>query len=337
MPSKINQTAGSVKGRIFTIAGQIQREQADLQAGEFRLMAYVFDKAGSLLGSEALDEKGGYNVAVKLRKPADVDLFVGPADMAEQIRSSSAFSHSFSAGDWKGEGGLFRLRFDTLIPVEIWRPWWPLRICVSGHVRKVSQQNGATEICPVPFVKVEIFDVDREFCYWPYLRNWWELLLDRPVFRIPDLLRDPPIPIPPLPGPDPAPDLNFDPIPGIRRNFGGSLLERVGLNPQPLPPREVEGMAAISARSFELRSQPDLRNLASAPVSGRVGEARLIDKSIASRMDKLTLTSKIAPWVTFSKCFYSKVEVCETTTDCDGYFNCCFTSKRHCTRKHFIK
>jgi hypothetical protein len=325
MPSKIKQTAGSVKGRIFTIAGQIQREQADLQSGEFRLMAYVFDKAGSLLGSEALDEKGGYNVAVKLRKPADVDLFVGPADMAEQIRSSSAFSHSFSAGDWKGEGGLFRLRFDTLIPVEIWRPWWPLRICVSGHVRKVSQQNGATEICPVPFVKVEIFDVDREFCYWPYLRNWWELLLDRPVFRIPDLLRDPPIPIPPLPGPDPAPDLNFDPIPGIRRNFGGSLLERVGLNPQPLPPREVEGMAAISARSFELRSQPDLRNLASAPVSGRVGEARLIDKSIASRLDKLTLTSKIAPWVTFSKCFYSKVEVCETTTDCDGYFNCCFT------------
>lgn len=41
--------------------------------------------------------------------------------------------------------------------------------------------------------------------------------------------------------------------------LGGSLLERVGLNPQPLPPREVEGMAAISARSFELRSQPDLQ------------------------------------------------------------------------------
>ena len=76
----------------------------------------------------------------------------------------------------------------------------------------------------------------------------------------------------------------------------------VALNPQPEPPA------------------PE----ALQPAFTRVGEARLMDSSIASRLDKLTLTSKIAPWLIFPLCFYSKVEVCETTTDCDGYFNCCF-------------
>lgn len=325
MPTKVNQPVGSDKARKFLIEGQIQREQSDLQPGDLKLAAYAFDKAGTLLGSAPLDAKGSYSIAVRLARPTDVDLFVGPADMPEQIRQSSAFSQSFSANEWKGEGGQYRLRYDTLIPVDIWRPWWPLRICVSGHVRKVNHHDGVTDICPVPFVKVEVFDVDREFCYWPYLRNWWELLLDRPVFRIPDLLREPPIPVPPLPGPDPAPDLNLDRFSGLRTDIRSSLLDRVALNPQPLPPKEL-GMAANLVSNFALQPQMQPANFAaSQPAFTRVGEARLMDSNIASRLDKLTLTSKIAPWLIFPNCFYSKVEVCETTTDCNGFFNCCFS------------
>jgi len=325
MPTKVNQPVGSDKARKFLIEGQIQREQSDLQPGDLKLAAYAFDKAGTLLGSAPLDAKGSYSIAVRLARPTDVDLFVGPADMPEQIRQSSAFSQSFSANEWKGEGGQYRLRYDTLIPVDIWRPWWPLRICVSGHVRKVNHHDGVTDICPVPFVKVEVFDVDREFCYWPYLRNWWELLLDRPVFRIPDLLREPPIPVPPLPGPDPAPDLNLDRFSGLRTDIRSSLLDRVALNPQPLPPKEL-GMAANLVSNFALQPQMQPANFAaSQPAFTRVGEARLMDSSIASRLDKLTLTSKIAPWLIFPNCYYSKVEVCETTTDCNGFFNCCFS------------
>jgi len=40
--------------------------------------------------------------------------------------------------------------------------------------------------------------------------------------------------------------------------------------------------------------------------------------------DRLTLTSKVAPWLIFPRCFYSRELVCETYTDCDGYFRCCF-------------
>ncbi len=323
MDSEKKQPSVSRQENSFLIEGKIQREQPECQPGELKLAAYVFDKAGSLLGSADIDEKGGYKVAVRLAQPADVDLFVGPADMPKEIRHSSAYKKTFSAKEWKGEGAQYRLRFDALLPVDVWIPWWPLQICISGHVRKVSHADGVTNICPVPFVKVEIFDVDRENCFWPPLRKWWELLLDRPVIRIPELLKEPPVLVKPFPGPDPAPELNLGAISDLRSSIGMSRLEQVSLNPQPLPPA---GLSATFTRSVQAAATLTEAVSAAAltPAFTRVGEASLMDSSIAARLDKLTLTSKIAPWLIFPFCFYSRAEVCETTTDCDGYFNCCF-------------
>ena len=56
----------------------------------------------------------------------------------------------------------------------------------------------------------------------------------------------------------------------------------------------------------------------------RVGELKTLAANIAARLDKLTLTSKLAPWAIFPGCFYSKQLVCTTYTDCTGYFECCF-------------
>jgi hypothetical protein len=291
-----------------------------------KLAVYVFDKAGALVGSADLDRNGKYSVAVRLEQPTDVDLIVGPADMPQQIRFSSAYRKTFSAKDWKAEkDDQFRLSFDTLLPVAIWCPWWPLRICISGHVRKVSHHDGITDICPVPFVKVEIFDVDREFCFWPLLRKWWKLLLDRPVIRIPELLKDPPVLIKPFPGPDPAPELNLSAISNLRTSIGTSRLAQASLGPQPEPPNSTSKMStSLVTNVAAVNPQPEPSTAALQPAFIRVGEARLMDSSIASRLDKLTLTSKIAPWLIFPRCFYSKAEVCETTTNCNGYFNCCF-------------
>jgi hypothetical protein len=325
MEITVNQSAGPEKARSFRVEGQIQREQPECQSGELKLMAYVFDKAGTLLGKAGLDNNGKYSVAVRLVQPADVELMVGPTDMPQQIRSSSAYRQSFSAKDWVAEGVQFRLKFDTLLPLDVWRPWWPLRICVSGHVRKVSHHDGVTSVCPVSFVKVEIFDVDREFCFWPPLRKWWELLLDRPVIRIPDLLKEPPFPLRPFPGPDPVPALNLGAIPGLGRNIGASLAEWVGINPKPEPPVIAAGIFTNTLAKVALGPQPEPPTSPSIQQDlTRVGEARLMDNSIAARLDKLTLTSKVALWLIFPHCFYSKAEVCETTTDCNGAFNCCF-------------
>lgn len=325
MASEKEQPPSARKPSSFRIEGQIQREQPECQPGELKLAAYVFDRTGALLGSADLDDNGNYGVAVPLAGPADVELVVGPADMPREIRLSSAYRRTFSAKDWKAEGAEFRLRFDALLPLDIWRPWWPLRICISGHVRKVSHHDGIPDICPVPFVKVEVFDVDRESCFWPPLRKWWELLLDRPVIRIPDLLKEPPFLPRPFPGPDPVPDLDLETIPGLRSDVAASPLERAGLNPQPLPPHSASGLFTNPLASVALNPQPEPPSFGAVqPAFARVGEARLMDGSVAGRLERLTLTSRIPPWLILPHCFYSKAEVCETTTDCNGSFNCCF-------------
>jgi hypothetical protein len=45
---------------------------------------------------------------------------------------------------------------------------------------------------------------------------------------------------------------------------------------------------------------------------------------MAAKVENLTLASAVAPWDIFPRCFYSKQLVCETTTDCEGAFTCCF-------------
>lgn len=295
MANENNQFTGSEKASCFRIEGQIRREQPECQSGELKLTAYVFDKAGTLIGRTDIDNNGNYSVPVQLSQPADTELVIGPSGDAQQIRHSSAYRKKLSAEEWKIEGmQQFKLRYDTVLPLDIWRPWLPLRICINGHVRKVSQHDDITDICPVPYVKVEIFDVDREAFWWPWLSKWWEMLLDRPVIRIPELLKDPPFPPRPFSDPDPATELN--------PKMSTSPFTKVAINPQPEPP----------ASSMALSS------------TMRVGEARLIDNTIAARLEQLTLTSKIAIWDLFPRYFYSKVKVCETTTDCNGYFNCCF-------------
>jgi hypothetical protein len=124
MTDQKNQPADFRQAGSFLIEGQIRREQTESQPGELKLAAYVFDKAGTLLGSAELDDAGKYSVPVRLARPADVELVVGPAGQAQQIRQSSAYSEQFSAADWKGDGRQFRLHHDALLPLDVWLPWW---------------------------------------------------------------------------------------------------------------------------------------------------------------------------------------------------------------------
>lgn len=276
----------------FRIEGNVRLEAADNHLAELKLTAYAFDKLGGFLGEQEVNAKGGFSMALSIPQPMDVEVVIAPQGEPRAVRQSSAFVRKFSAKDWLSEGGKFQLRPDIFVSRDLWWPWRPTRICVSGHVRKIQDQGGA---CPVPFVKVEIFDVDREFCWWPWLHRLQDAVMERPVIRIPDLLQQPPFR---KPVPDPVPDIRFD-------NVG----DVVALNPQPLPPR-----AGLDA------SRNALINRQSA-VSG---ESDALSSALMSRLDKVTLTSKIAPWKIFPHCFYSKKLLCETYTDCNGYFRCCF-------------
>ena len=303
----------------FVLEGNITFQESQGEHLDLGIKVFAFDQLGVSLGSAELDAKGNFRIALRLRAPADIEVMAGPGTDAMSVRQSSAFLQSFSAKDWKKEGTRYAINPRLVIQHPIWWPWRPVRICVAGHVRKVNKQEGHTQICPVPFVKVEIFDVDREACWWPPLRNWWDMLLDRPVVRIPDLLK-PRFSPQPFPGPDPAPEFRLD-----TRLLGKAAFSpgaEVSLTPQPEPPHQRGArMAGNAAEKPRVSTQV---NMVQLPDASRVGEARLMDAAIASRLDRLTLTSKIPPWAIFPRCFYSKQLVCETYTDCDGYFRCCF-------------
>lgn len=322
MTSEKSQTADPKKIKNYCIDGQIQREQAESQRSEIKLALYAFDNGRVLLGTAELDQEGKYSLTMRLAQPVDMKIFVGPAGMPQQIHLSSAYQRTFSAQDWKAEASRYHLKLDVLLPPDIWRPWWPLRICISGNVRKVKHRDGFTDIYPVPFMKIEIFDVDREGCLWAPISKWSELLLDRPVVRMPDLLKEPPLQLRPLASSlVPVRDMKLDAIQGVRSNDSAKALERAALNPQ--QPRSKPGIYINTIAKLESQSEAPSQVVLQQAFS-RVGEVRLIDNSIASRLDKLTITSRIAPWLVFPNCYHSKTELGETTTDCDGHFNYCF-------------
>ncbi|HEV8485287.1 MAG TPA: hypothetical protein VGV87_17220 [Blastocatellia bacterium] len=297
------KTAENPPDADLRIEGAVKLEAADTQPADLTLRAYVFDQGGRVLGEANLDAKGTFSVPVKLAAPDNVELVIGPDDDPATVRRSSAHSQHISANEWVREGKAFRVRPQIFLPRDLWWSWRPRRICVSGHVRKVHTTAGQTEICPVPFVKVEIFDVDREACWDPYLTLAKDLFLDRPVIRIPDLIKErTSIPFP-IPGPGPVERA------GIRPG------EEVALNPQPLPPRESKAFAEI-AGSATLSD--------SAGARAKPAQQLTATSSLASKLEDLTLTSIVAPWVIRPRCFYSKKRVCRTTTDCNGFFRCCF-------------
>ena len=148
------------------IEGKLTLESADPKQTDLKLTAYVFDRGGHALGQADVDAQGNFSVPVNRSQPGDVELFVAPAGLAgTDVRMSATYSRAYTPKDWSGEGTQFRIRPDLLISEEIWRPWRPIRVCVSGRIRKVHTEGGQRDACPVSFVKVEVFDVDREGCW----------------------------------------------------------------------------------------------------------------------------------------------------------------------------
>ena len=169
------------------IVGRVELETMSGVPGELGLKAYAFNSDGRLLGEDTVSREGRFEIATDLKEGADVEVVISPASDVKHLRGEASYSQHYSAQDWMLEERALRLRSDLSLQKVIWWPWWPQRICVSGHVRKID--DGDT--CPVSFVKVEIFDVDREACWWDYILPNVPKLIDRRVIRIPELLELP--------------------------------------------------------------------------------------------------------------------------------------------------
>lgn len=315
----------------FRIDGLVRLAESEQGSEELNLKAYAFDRGGQFLGLSEVDRQGNFRIALDMQKPAAVEVIVGPETDPELVRKSDFHSRSFSVEDWSGKK---QLTAEFELARDIWWPWRPVRFCVSGRVRKVGRPFARGVPCSVPYVKVEIFDVDREGCWWPFLKRRWPELVKRAVIRIPELLQEVPIP---KPIPDPGP-LDLSRLVGIgsqRDLLGGGPgpfelsaivdpADLVALNPQPLPPREGLETFSNVRSEFESSEGRSFETQGTAARSTQVGEVGAIPRSAAAQVEQLTITSRVEPWYVFPRCFYSKRLVCETTTDCEGFFKCCF-------------
>ena len=312
---KTTKKAGGGRGGRprFTVAGRVQLESLKTVPNDLNLTAFAFNSAGEFIGSIPVSDDGQFSLPVPLSEPEDVEVFVAPEIDPKEVRQAASYSRRYSAQEWTGRQRDFTLQPNIYVLTDSWRHWWPLRICISGHVRKLIETELGNRKCPVPFAKVEVFDVDRESCWWPYIVNLRPLLPERSVFDASEVLRQ----RVEIPGSVRERVRLARPVeienPQESRSAASSApttgLEEVGFNPQPEPP------ADFAAFSSEIQ----------APRGGqRVGEVAALSDSEARSFDNLSLTSAQAPWVIFPGCFYSKAKVCQDYTDCNGYFRCCF-------------
>jgi hypothetical protein len=168
------------------------------------------------------------------------------------------------------------------------------RYHIEGQIHKLTHESEVKDLGPVPYVKVEVFAVDRDTCFWPWLRNRLDLMLDKAVIRIPDLIKHPATHLKPIPELTPVAQFNLDRVTHI---FSATT-----------PSAKTSTYSQTNSASTLLR----------------VGETSLIDEQTAHRLDKLTLTSTCAPWDLFPQSFYAKSLMCETVTSCNGSFKCAF-------------
>jgi len=283
----------SLKGS-FNISGSVHLEGSEASKPDVQLHAYAFSPVGEPLGKAGISADGKFSLNLSRQEVAGpLQLVIGPEGDPNAIRSSASYKRTIGPQDWKEAGGKYSFNPEIRIPISLWPNWLRTWVCVGGRVQKQYQQDGIDQLCPVPFVKVEVFDVDREWCWpWPWLLSIFEQKPNLAAARLPELVAEVPH-IPHGPG-DPGP-LALSKAPLLNPGAASEI------NPQPLPPRELSAFSANAGMSVDFSSQ-----------------------QAQTQAGLATLTSRIPFWEIFPRCFYSKQLVCTTYTDCDGYFECCF-------------
>jgi hypothetical protein len=301
-------------------------------------MAYLFDRAGRLLG-KCPPEEGVVTFEVERHEVPGARLLIGPDwpdddSRSEVLGPDTLLKHHAYEPSWTYDPDRFKKPYPLLeIPEIIWR-WWPW--CKCRVVGRVVKRVGATDR-PVCGVRVHIWEVD---C-WPYLIIHWP---DEIVLRVRDeLIRvikephwpwpppPPPwdkFPHPPVPEPDPPPyaPVALDPTPVNIAEMNRQLLEAVG---------PEAGAAAALALLPRMDAVPEImrKPTGGAEVTERRGEITLAPETEAALMSTSLPTVRqalidhvalIHPWVCWWPWLWpwccTKDEIAVVTTDSNGHF-----------------
>lgn len=219
---------------------------------ELEVMAYAFDRRGRLLTSSRFNAaKGQVVLNLDDQEARHARLFFGPPPQeggkSEKITLKTMARLEAHEALWQYDP---KQRQYELLPIPDlhWRWWIWCRCRVRGQVVRPVEIHGATQNMPVCHARVHICEVDR-------IPRIIVTLPDRDIWRLRDelipLLERPPF-RDPRPIPDPPPYFRFDP--GVidpspekiaAMHHFAAPLEKVALNPQPLPPKEMR-LTAVS-------------------------------------------------------------------------------------------
>ena len=232
---------------------------------------------------QAAKPDGKYKLETSAKVKPAFDLVIAQTESEADPRGNALFTQHISSKDLTTTGTSGRLRKNIFIALDIWRPWWPKQICISGHVRKIPN-------CPIPFVKVENFDVDRGPCLWPWYNKFKALVRRQRVVRIEDIQAQIP-------------------------KLDGSLLDEMFVDASGAA--EAIDVDNDTVKSTFLNALPELKTRSLQASQTAALSSELLAKPV-------TLTSRLAPWILYPHCFYNKQLLCTTTTNQNGYFKCCF-------------
>jgi len=203
--------------------------------GDIQLTAYAFDGRGTFLGAAPV-RQGVAELGLRGEAAASARIFFGPQLRDQEAKPTIEAMERIAAYEpaWRYDPGLDIQKL-LPIPSDVYQ-FWPICRCrVRGQVVRPVKIGSVTVKYPVQNARVHICEVDK--IHW-----WIERLPEYDLFRLRDELLEKlreRIPFPfPIPLPDPPPYEVFLKTP---IDVGGpSPLDLVGLNPQPLPPREFD-------------------------------------------------------------------------------------------------
>lgn len=152
------------KKRNYNVRGHIRFEK-DVADTE-KLSPTVYARIGHrTLASAPLDAEGKFDLKFERRgmvPPSSLTLVVGPPVSEGMLTRTNTKQISIAPDEWKESGELLLVEKDVVLEKDIIVCLLPREIKICGVVCKEMPIEGTelTRCCPVPFAKVEVFDVD---------------------------------------------------------------------------------------------------------------------------------------------------------------------------------
>ena len=150
--------------KTFTISGNIKIRNA--MPDKDKVVMNVFARIGRrTIASCPVSKNGKFTLKFERKEklaPAMMDLVIAPPINEGRLARANTKLIPIPGKDWKVEGDNFSLEKEIELSEDLAICWLPRDIKICGVVCKdiVIEGSDETRCCPVPYAKVEIYDVD---------------------------------------------------------------------------------------------------------------------------------------------------------------------------------